>query len=183
MATKSDRIEHLSSKQRIAVTAIASGLSDTEAAKVASVNRSTLNQWKLHNVRFKQALAIESNIIREQSIKAIVGRSRQLKEASYKCILDGIEKGCLVTARWYIEKTSLEYDTKITNEFATLSQIQEEDVNSIMEGMARVSVKEYLDNYNVGQLERYDIENAMVRKIAVRLITEFNHKESDNEKE
>lgn len=181
MATKSDRMEQLSSKQRIAISALASGLSDTEASKIASVNRSTLNQWKLHNVRFKQALAIESNIIREESIKAAVGRFKRLKDASYKTILDGIERGCLVTARWYLEKTCLESDLKMINKVEQLSQLQDEDVNSIMETMAKGRVTEYLDMHRVDQLERIDIEESMIRKVTARLIEEFNNKELENE--
>lgn len=174
-------MEHLNSRQKLAITAIASGLSDTEAAKIASVNRSTLNQWKNRNVRFKESLAIERNIIREESIRQVVDRFRRLKEASYKTVLDGVEKGCLITARWVIEKTCLDSDLKIANEIDSLSQLQEEDIHSIMETMARDSVKDYLDNQKVDQLERFDIEESMVRKITEKVIIEFNNKESGND--
>ena len=89
-----------------------------------------------------------------------------------------------MSARWWIEKSCLEDDNRQVRDIEQQqSQLYEEDIESILGNMAMDNVKEYLDKQGVDQMERYQIEEAMVSKIKSRLIDEYNIRESVSEED
>lgn len=184
MASNVYKKEQITCKQQLAITAIASGQNDTLAAEAAGVHRSTLNQWKNQNIQFIQALAKERNKMRDASIKQTVDRHRKLKEAAYKTIMEGIEKGDLVSARWFIENSCLENDNMLVKEIEQQQfQTYNEEIKGILENMAKDSVKNYLDEQGIDLMERYLIEEAMVAKIKFKLMDEYKIKDLANEED
>ena len=178
MASKSDEIRQITSRQVLAVSALASGSTDGEAAKLAGVSRQTLNGWKHHSPLFIQALRQEQNRLRDAKLKTVVDIHKEIKAKALETVLKGIQTGDLVSARWYLEKYSLAEDTKLLSEHEQ-SQALQEDLEAILYEMATERAKRTLDTEKIDDFERMQLEEHLIRKIYGRLRREYITREID----
>lgn len=177
MVAESDETRQITSRQRLAVTALASGATDAEAAKAAKVSRQTVNAWRNHSPLFIQALRAEQNKIRAGRTKKLLDIHRELKEAALETLLKGIRTGDLVSARWLLEKFHLSEDTKILNEQE--QKPEEESLEEILLEMAKARVKKSLDRESIDRFEREALEPHMVKRVYDRLHNEYITMEID----
>ncbi len=73
-----DRRTQLAPKQVIALAALISGKTVTEAAVLANVSRSTLNRWISNHSAFKSALHEERSALREAAVTQIFAKMPEM---------------------------------------------------------------------------------------------------------
>ena len=181
MPSKDDKKQQITAKQQQAVTVLANGGTEREAAIAAKVHRCTVSAWKIEPL-FRQAVNIERNEIREAKTKGIVDLHLKLRDAAYKTILQGIEAGDITAAKWFLEKTSLgDDDRKVKEHEQPLSKVHEEGIENILLGIVESMVNELLDGEGVDELERHTLEPFMIRKYHREMLRAYNGEELDNE--
>lgn len=68
MPTKPIKTQHLTVVQEQVIDALLTGATDRDAAASAGVNRSTVNQWRLHHAAFQAELNRRRSMLRAASI-------------------------------------------------------------------------------------------------------------------
>jgi hypothetical protein len=114
-SAKPDKTEHyedfsLTEKQNIAVTELVKGATDEEAAKVAGVARTTVNEWKNTHPAFRAALVNKRAEIWAET-------KRPLQDAiiaALETVNNSIKGGDSKTAQWLLDKVGIDELAKAT---------------------------------------------------------------------
>lgn len=137
-------VKTLTSKQVLAINAILTGATDSEAASAAGVHRMTISEWKSNNPLFISELNRLQNEAREKAIEPYQKRLDELIDISLSTLSNSIKRGDSVSARWLLDKVNI-FPSTISDKFADVVELPKPkptDIDEIIDGIAEKAIME-----------------------------------------
>ena len=129
--TESDETRHqVTDRQSSVIDTLLSGKTITETAKEFGLSRQTISNWVNNNHVFKEEKERRQRNIRQESSELL----HSALGKSIKVIINQLDKGDVVTARWLLSQVGvikLLTDTKATESNSEIGEVLKERLNRI----------------------------------------------------
>lgn len=175
---------NLTAKQLIAINAILTGASDTDAAKAAGVHRMTISDWRNNNPVFIQELNRLHNEARRKAVEPYHKRLDELIDISILTLSNAIKRGDSVSARWLLDKVNL-FPSAISEKFTEAVELPEAkptDIDDIIDDIAERAIMEVWKEDGKSDFDvTLDSEtfNKLKREVATSIKEQYQNEEEE----
>lgn len=155
--SSSDLLDRLSPSQIAALDALLQGVTDSEAAETAGVDRTTVSRWKNHNPEFIAAF----NRAKQDEARRLRHRRHRLKRKALQKVEEGVEEGDPEMIELAVtEVRAEELDDPGPTDAATVL-VNRQSQRAIREEHARVTYATAMLSRLFGNIERSTIAQAL----------------------